>query len=739
MADQVQSRSAVGDWTALEQARRRALQLEAVAEISGAASSVLDLEQLLPMAAELIRDRFDLYYAGIFLVDEEGREAVLRAGTGDAGRAMVQDGFALPVGGQSMIGWSVANAKARIALDVRTDKVHFANPLLPETRSEMALPLVSRGQARGAMTIQSSRPDAFAHEDITVLQVMADQLANAIENARLFQERERRIIELGIVNEIGGALASAVGVEQLLQTVHQQISRLFDADNFYIAICDQETDSWTSAFHLEQGQRQSPAHYRVGAGLTGHIIRHRKLILLRSAAEAISFLEEHGIGVIGDVARSWLGVPLLAADKLIGVMAIQDYEREKRYSEADAALFSTIAGQVAGALNNLRLLEEARQRTQEMEIINRFGATLSACQDLESVLSVVRATVQDLLALDDLYVTLYNSDLQEIRSVLRVVDGKTARTGSSWTLGRGGLIDYIIHSRQALLLPDRVIERIEEMGIAFVPVRSERAPASWLGVPIMLGQRVLGTMVVLHRVQSRAYGEHSQALLTAVANRTALALQNVRLLAETRAALAEVQAAHRSYLRRGWQEHLRRRALLETGTFVLEQDGMDRSSEARLVRGFWRPEIEEGLERPTGDGPGHDDEAAGTTGLVVPISLRGQTIGALGVESPAGDRQWTDEDLALIEAVSEQLALTLEAARLFADTERRAERQRLISEITAKVRASTDVRDILETAATELGQALGTSRAVVRLDLAPPDPAWEEGSSGSQAEADHEG
>jgi GAF domain-containing protein len=739
MVDQAANRHPVQDRSVLEQARHRALQLEAVAEISGAASSILDLEHLLPMAAELIRDRFDLYYAGIFLVDEEGQQAVLRAGTGAAGRTMVQDGHALPVGGQSMIGWSVANAQPRIALDVQTEKIRFDNPLLPETRSEMALPLVSRGRALGAMTIQSMRPAAFAHEDVTVLQIMADQLANAIENARLFQERERRITELGIVNEIGEALASAVGVEQLLRIVHQQVCRLFDADNFYIAVYDQDTDSWRSAFHLEQGRRQAPARYPVGAGLTGHIIRHRKPVLLRSAAESTAFGEEHGIEIIGEVARSWLGVPLLAADKLVGVMAIQDYEREKRYAEVDGALFSTIAGQVAGALNNLRLLEEARQRAQEMEIINRFGGTLSACQDLEGVLQVIHATARDLLTIDDLYVTLYNSDTAQITSVLRIVDGEERRTGTSWTFGRGGLIDYLIHSRQALLLPDRVIERIEEMGIAFVPVRPERAPASWLGVPIMLGERVLGTMVVLHRTRSRAYNQHSQALLTAVADRTALALQSVRLLAETRAALAEVQAAHRSYLRRGWQEHQRQRLLLEASTFVHDRDGTEPSSEVQVVRGFWRPEIEEALEGRKGERPGDEEKATGSSGLAVPISLRGQRIGVLGVESPAGDRQWTDEDLALIEAVSEQLAQTLEAARLFADTERRAERERLVGEITAKVRASTDIRDILETAATELGQALGTSRTLVRLDLAPPDPAPEEHSGRPQVEVDHGG
>ena len=106
------------------------------------------------------------------------------------------------------------------------------------------------------------------------------------------------------------------------------------------------------------------------------------------------------------------------------------------------------------------------------------------------------------------------------------------------------------------------------------------------------------------------------------------------------------------------------------------------------------------------------------TGVAVPIKLRGQTLGVLGVETDAGDRQWSDEEMALLAEISQQLGQALENARLFADTERTAERERLIGEITAKIRASNDVRDILRTTAEELGQVLGTSRALVQL--APP-------------------
>jgi GAF domain-containing protein len=120
----------------------------------------------------------------------------------------------------------------------------------------------------------------------------------------------------------------------------------------------------------------------------------------------------------------------------------------------------------------------------------------------------------------------------------------------------------------------------------------------------------------------------------------------------------------------------------------------------------------------------------------MPITIRGETIGVLGVEASSSDYQWTEEDRALIEAVGEQLAQALESARLFADTQRRAERERLVGEITAKIRASTDVREILETTAMELGQALGTSRALVRLGSEEPasQPMDDELETGEESE-----
>ncbi len=174
----------------------RSTLLQTAAEVSKSASTILDPDELIERTVNLIRERFDFYYVGLFLVDAAGEYAVLRAGTGEAGRQMSVAGHKLEVGGDSMIGWCVAHSQARIALDVGQEAIRFDNPLLPYTRSEMALPLILHDQVIGALTVQSAEEAAFSQEDITVLQVMADQLAIAIENARLYEQIRRYAAEL---------------------------------------------------------------------------------------------------------------------------------------------------------------------------------------------------------------------------------------------------------------------------------------------------------------------------------------------------------------------------------------------------------------------------------------------------------------------------------------------------------------------------------------------------------------
>ncbi len=180
----------------LRQAERRARLLHAANQVGKQAAAILKLDELLPKTVDIICEAYGFYYAGVFLIDSTSQWAVLRAGRGAAGAVMLTQGHKLAVGGDSMIGWAMQNRQARIALDVGKDRVHFKNPLLPHTRSEMALPLVVGDKVLGALTVQSIEPSAFSAEDILTLQTMADHLSVAISNALTLRQLERANAEI---------------------------------------------------------------------------------------------------------------------------------------------------------------------------------------------------------------------------------------------------------------------------------------------------------------------------------------------------------------------------------------------------------------------------------------------------------------------------------------------------------------------------------------------------------------
>lgn len=344
-------RAFVAQQQARAELERRAVQLQTAAEISRAASSILNLEELLPQAVELIRQRFDLYYAGIFLVDEAGRWAILRAGTGEAGQIMLTRNHKLEVGGTSMIGTCVARREARIALDVGTEAVRFDNPVLPETRSEMALPLISQGRVIGAMTIQDRRPAAFGPEDITILQTMADQLANAIQNARLLQETQQSLRQ----------------VQLALGRTTQESWRAFTAGQlrgYRYRGLEVETAATTTP-EAEQAWRQG------------------RTVAVQVPAPSGT---QNGSG---NKARHAVAVPIKYRAQVIGVLNLHS-ERESIPQEL-ITLMEAIANRLAIALDNARLLEETRQRVAREQALSQITARFSRSLDMEAMLqSAVR-------------------------------------------------------------------------------------------------------------------------------------------------------------------------------------------------------------------------------------------------------------------------------------------------------------------------------------------------------------
>jgi GAF domain-containing protein/HAMP domain-containing protein len=174
----------------------RTEQLRATLEVGQVATSLLDPDEIIAKVVNLITERFGYYYAAIFLIDSRGRWAELKNATGTAGKTLLERGHKLELGGRSMVSTAISTRQNRIALDVGDEPIRFNNPLLPDTRSEIALPLLVRDRAIGALDVQSVKGAAFDQESINTLQGMANQLAIALDNALLFQETQQSLKEL---------------------------------------------------------------------------------------------------------------------------------------------------------------------------------------------------------------------------------------------------------------------------------------------------------------------------------------------------------------------------------------------------------------------------------------------------------------------------------------------------------------------------------------------------------------
>jgi len=334
LEDQVAARTA-------ELARRTA-QLEAAATVARRAAEIRDLDTLLNETVRLISDRFGFYHAGIFLLDEGGEYAVLQAASSEGGQRMLARGHRLAVGKVGIVGTVAGTGQPRIALDVGADAVFFDNPDLPLTRSEMALPLKVGERVIGVLDVQSEEPEAFTQEDVAVLQTMADQIALAIEDARLLERMQRTLQEL---ERATGEYTREAW--RNVQRARRWVGRR------YRRLVSEPAEEWT-----EEARRA-----------------------LSEGRPVLQPFREEGDGrVIGTL----LAVPMKLRGQVVGALNMRFATPE--VPPEVVRMVEEIADRLALALENARLLEETRRHAERDRMIAEITARVRASMDPETVL-----------------------------------------------------------------------------------------------------------------------------------------------------------------------------------------------------------------------------------------------------------------------------------------------------------------------------------------------------------------
>ncbi len=363
---------------------RQARLLAATVRVANNIALILDPQELLQRTVDIICDEFNFYYAGVFLLDQAGEYAVLRAGRGEAGKAMIAAEHKLKVGGNSMIGASVSMREARIALDVGEEAVFFSNPHLPNTRSEMALPLIVRDKVLGAVTVQSVEEAAFSDEDIATLQGMANQLAIAIDNAEqyaanqaLLAQAERRARLLDAANEVGRGVASILDLDELLP---KTVDIICEAYNFYYAgvfLTDENKEyAVLRAGRGEAGKAMIEAGHKLKIGGNSMIgmatYEHKARISLDVGEEAVFFNNPYL-----PETRSEMALPLCTGNTCLGAVTVQSTEGAA-FSDEDIQTLQTMADHLAIAINNANLLKELERAHAELLRTKTYEALSSA-------------------------------------------------------------------------------------------------------------------------------------------------------------------------------------------------------------------------------------------------------------------------------------------------------------------------------------------------------------------------
>ena len=739
---------------------RRARQLQFGAEIAEKGSSSLDLPQLLQETAVLLKSQFDFYHVSIFLTSQADKELELREVASDEQIDLVELQYKLPIDNQSIVGWVALHREPRVVDDVQTDTAYKEEPFLPNTYSELALPLVARNELLGVLDVQSDQPEAFAKEDIAVLQIIANQIAINIDNARLFAKTESRLNETRILYEYNSLLSSTLDVGELHRRAARALSTWLNASRCTIFSWDQAEQTVTAqvdfAYDLASGAIDQFMLDLLTLDLSNyHGVRH----MLESGQPKVWQLTDKQLDIVEQQhlqdykQQSFLDVPLMRGANKLGFIRLYRNKTQATFTEVEIQLAQAMANETAVSLTNATLTSETQARVAQLSSLNRLSQALSEAPNLEEVYKATRREVLSLVEATGLAISLLTEDKEHLNLLYLYDYGKEIDLSSMPPIAvEVGFTGHVARTRSTLHIHST--PENQEKYNSFQIDKTADFHEHWLGIPLIVTNRLIG---VFSLQNLEPFSDHDFQQLTTIAGTVAISINNLLQLETVQKALAmqfeqrvqmqtaaEIAASATSSL--GLESLVQQAVdlikgrfdLYYVGLFLVEDDfaalkaGTGEAGKAQLAakrqlkvggQSLIGGATQDGKLRITQDVTADKEWLPNPhlpdtrSELALPLQVQNKVIGALTVQS-AQPHLFSDDLLNALQIMADQLAVAIQNAQLLGKAQAQAERQQYLNEISAQLHQSADVETIVGIGLRALSKQLnGTA---VELQLGRP-------------------
>ncbi|HEX8740909.1 MAG TPA: GAF domain-containing protein [Casimicrobiaceae bacterium] len=536
----------------LKETEQRNAELAIINSVQAALAAELNIQGIYDAVGDKIREIFRGRDIGIRIFDPK-TNLVHYPYTYEGGKRIAIEPHPLSDKG---FGAHVLRTREPLVVNENLDEVStkYGSFTMPGTESEKSavyVPLVSGGEARGLIQMSDlEREHAFSDSDVRLLQTLANSMSVALENARLFDETQRllketeqRNAELAIINSIQQGLASELHFQGIVDLVGDKLREVFATPDLVISWYEEKENRAHYLYVYEHGKRLSIAPTTPAPGGPFETMRRtKKPLVINTVAEARAMGITTAPGT--DDSKSMMRVPIVSADRMLGTISIENYERENAFTDSDVRLLTTIAASLGSALDNARLfdetqrlLKETEQRNAELAIINSVQAALAAELNIQGIYDAVGDKIREIFGKRDIGIRVYDPATNLVHYPYTYENGKRIAIDSEPL--HKGFTSHVLRTRETLIVNEGMAEAVRRYGSSTVPGTAMEKSA--VHVPLIAGDQARGSICLTDSEREHAFSESDVRLLQTLANSMSVALENARLFNETQRLLKETE------------------------------------------------------------------------------------------------------------------------------------------------------------------------------------------------------